>query len=188
MASRLALTCAILGAATVLLVTVLGGLGFPNYSHASQYISELGARGAPNAELINLAGFLPAGLLISAFAFFAWRALPRSGVTSLGLIGIALFALGYVAAAFFPCEAGCRPTQRSFSQTVHNLLGLAGYLIAPPALLALGWQARRWPDATWLSVLGFVSGALTFLGLLFLSPTFEYAGVAQRVLEGSVLT
>jgi hypothetical membrane protein len=98
------------------MLTVLGGANFPNYSHASQLISELGAFDAPNARIINLAGFLPAGLLISAFTFFAWRSLPRSRATTLGMLGLALFAMGYVAAAFFPCEPGCRPAQPSLSQ------------------------------------------------------------------------
>jgi len=172
----------------VVLLTVIGGANFPNYSHASQFISELGASGAPNARLINLAGFLPAGIFIIAFAFLARRSLPRSGATTFGLIGLALFALGYLVAAFFPCEADCRPTEPTLSQAIHNLFGLAGYLIAPLSLFALGWQARRWARATHLSVLGFIASGFALLGLLFLSPEFRYVGVAQRILEGSVLT
>lgn len=187
MTSRLALITGILGTLAVCLLTVLGGANFPSYSHASQFISELGAFGAPNARIINLAGFLPAGLLISAFTFFAWRSLPRSRATTLGMLGLALFAIGYVAAAFFPCEPGCRPTQPSLSQAMHNLLGLAGYFTAPLSLFALGWEARRWAKATYLSALGFIGGGLALLSLLFLSPDFRYVGVAQRVLEGSVL-
>lgn len=172
----------------MVLLTVIGGANFPNYSHASQFISELGADGAPNARIINLAGFLPGGILLMAFAFFAWRSLPRSGATTFGLLGLALFALGYLVAAFFPCEADCRPAEPTLAQAIHNLFGLAGYLFAPLSLFLLAWQARRWPNATHLSVLGFIGGALAFLGLLFLSPDFKYVGVAQRVLEGSVLT
>lgn len=186
--SRLTLITGILGTLAVFLLTVLGGANFPNYSHASQFISELGASGAPSARMINLAGFLPAGVLISAFTFFAWRSLPCSRATTLGMLGLALFVLGYVAAAFFPCEPGCRPTQPTLSQAMHNLLGLAGYLTAPLSLFALGWQARRWTKATHLSALGFIGGGLALLSLLFLSPEFRYVGVAQRVLEGSVLT
>lgn len=177
-----------LGALAVVLLTVVGGANFPNYSHASQFISELGADGAPNARIINLAGFLPAGVLIIAFAFFAWRSLPRSGATTFGMAGLVLFALGYLVAVVFPCEPGCRPAEPTLSQAIHNLFGLAGYLIAPPSLFLLGWQARRWGRATHLSVLGFIGAGLALLGLLFLSPEFKYVGVAQRVLEGSVLT
>lgn len=177
-----------MGTLAVFLLTVLGGANFPNYSHASQFISELGASGAPNARIVNLAGFLPAGILLSAFAFFAWRSLPRATATTFGMLGLALFALGYLAAVIFPCEPGCRPAQPSLSQALHNLFGLAGYLTAPLSLFLLGWKARKWPKALHLSALGFIGGGLALLGLLFLSPDFQYVGVAQRVLEGSVLT
>jgi hypothetical membrane protein len=71
-----------MGALAVFLLTVIGGANFPNYSHASQFISELGASGAPNARVINLAGFLPAGLLLIAFTFQACRLLCPSAASS----------------------------------------------------------------------------------------------------------
>ena len=184
---RLALITGILGPLAIVLLTVIGGANFPNYSHSSQFISELGASGAPNGRIISLSGFLPAGVLIIAFAFFAWRSLPRSGGTTFGMVGLVLFALGYLVAAIFPCEGDCRPAEPTLSQTIHNLFGLAGYLIAPLSLFALGWQARRWPKGRHLSVLGFIGAGIALLGLLFLSPDFRYVGIAQRVLEGSVL-
>lgn len=187
MTNRLALLTALLGTLAVFLLTVLGGVNFPNYSHASQFISELGASGAPNARIINMAGFLPAGLLITAFTFFAWRSLPRSKATTLGMLGLALFAVGYIAAAFFPCAPGCRPAGPSLSQAMHNILGLAGYVTAPLSLFVLGWEARKWPNAAYLSALGFIGSVLALLSLLSLSPDFSYVGVAQRVLETSVL-
>jgi hypothetical protein len=188
MTNRLALITGSLGALVVVVLTVVGGANFPNYSHASQFISELGADGAPNAHLINLAGFLPAGVLITSFAFFAWRSLPRSGATTFGMVGLAFFALGYLVAAFFPCEGDCRPVEPALSQAIHNLFGLAGYLFAPLSLGLLGWQARRWPKGMHLSGLGFIGSGFALLGLLFLSPDFKYVGIAQRILEGSVLT
>lgn len=187
MTNRLAFLTGVLGSLAVVLLTLIGGANFPNYSHASQFISELGADGAPNARLINLGGFLPAGIFIMAFAFFAWRSLPRSGATAFGMAGLSLFALGYLVAAFFPCVGDCRPVEPTPSQAVHNLFGLAGYLFAAPSLFALGWQARRWPKARHLAPVGFVGSGFALLGLLFLSPDFKYVGIAQRILEGSVL-
>ncbi len=188
MTKRLAVITGILGPLTVVLLTVIGGANFPNYSHAAQYISELGSVDAPHGRLISWAGFFPAGIFTTAFAFFAWRSLPRSGAATLGMLGLILFALGYLVAAFFPCEGNCRSAHPGFSQAIHNLFGLAGYLSAPLCLWALGWAARSWPRAGHLSVLGFGGGAMALLGLLFLSPDFRQVGVAQRVLEGSVLT
>ena len=186
--SRPILASACLGALAVVLLTVIGGAGFPNYSHASQFISELGADGAPHAGLINYAGFLPAGLLVCTFALLAWRALPRSVGTALGMVGIFLFGFGYLVAVVYPCEAGCRPATPNLSQTIHNALGLAGYLVAPFALAILGWQARSWPGAAVLSWMGIGGAILAFIGLSYLSPEFAYVGIAQRVLEASVLS
>lgn len=186
-AHRRATLCGLLGAFAALLFPVLGAVGTPGYSHAAQFISELGAHGAPQAQLVNWAGFLPTGILLTLFAWFAWRALPASLAATLGLSGLSLFSLGYVAAAFFPCEPGCLPAEPSLSQTLHNLLGLAGYLTAPPTLLALGWAARSWPGARYLATLGFIGGGGALAGLLGLSPDFAYVGLSQRLLEGSVL-
>jgi hypothetical membrane protein len=185
--NKIILTTAISGALWILLITVLGGANFPNYSHTTQFISELGAIGAPNAGIINLAGFLPAGLLITTFAFLAWWSLPRSWGTTFGMFGLALFALGYIAAAFFPCEPGCRPSEPSLSQALHNLLGLAGYFTAPLSLFLLGSAARKWPNGTTLSTLGIIGSGLSFLGLLGMLSEFSYVGLAQRILEASVL-
>ena len=44
-------------------VVVLGGAMQPGYSHVADYISELGAVGAPHGQAISVAGFLPIGFL-----------------------------------------------------------------------------------------------------------------------------
>lgn len=186
--ARWAFPFAVLGAGAVLLLTLLGASGFPGYNHESQFISELGARGAPHELWVRFAGFLPAGIFVVLFAAAAFHALPRAGLTSAGLLGLVVYAFGYVAAAFFPCEAGCRPAQPSLSQTIHNVFGLAGYLLAPLFMYALAWQARRWPGATHLAALGFVAAALVLVGLLTLSPKSAFAGSSQRLIEVAVLS
>lgn len=188
MLNKLVLTSACLGALTVLMLTIIGGAAFPNYSHLSQFISELGANGAPHASLINFAGFLPAGVFICGFAVLAWLALPRSTASAFGMLGIALFGLGYIVATFYPCDAGCRPAAPSADQAIHNALGLLGYLTAPFTLALLGWKARSWPGGKALSIHGFIAAVGAFIGISFLSPEFPYVGLAQRLLEVSVLS
>lgn len=184
---KLVLATASLGTIAILLLTLIAGAAFPGYSHSSQFISELGAQGAPHAKWVNFAGFLPAGVLICAFAIFAWMASPRSVGASLGFFGIALFGFGYFVAAFFPCEAGCRPSEPSPTQVIHNVLGLAGYVTAPFVLVLLGWKARGWAGGGFLSAAGFVCAGFSLAGLVLLSPEFPYVGLAQRLLEASVL-
>lgn len=182
---KVAAGAGLLGAACVVALTVVGAWAWPGYDHATQFISELGANGAPQATAVNYFGFLPAGLLISAFAVLAWRASPRSVAATLGMIGLVLYSIGYLAAAMFPCDFGCRPDEPSTSQVLHNLFGLAGYVFAPVTLFLLGLGARRWRGGEWLSWLGRFVALPALFGLLLLEST--YAGAAQRVLEASVL-
>lgn len=180
---------ALLGAVWLVAIVLIGAAGFEGYDHVSQYISELGANGAPQGWHVSWLGFFPIGLLICAFAFFAWRAAPSSVLSALGFVGVFLFSIGYVGSAFFPCDFGCRPEEPSFSQVMHELIGLAGYLLAPLTLLLLGIAAWSWPRARWLAVWSFIAaaGALVGLGGLFdaESPT---VGLYQRVLEASMMS
>lgn len=171
----------------IILVVVIAAAVTPGYSHVSQYISELGARGAPHEWSVRVAGFLPVGILLLSFCFFAHSALPRSRAATLGLVGLALFAVGYLVAAAFPCDLGCRPSEPSTSQLIHNAAGLIGYLLAPAFLFALAREARSWPGAASLVVVGYVAAGLALLGVLTLSPSSPTVGLSQRLLEVSVL-
>lgn len=189
MNGKLAMITAVLGAAWLVAMVLIGGASWDGYDHVAQYISELGANGAPYGWHVSWLGFLPIGLLICAFAYFAWAAAPRSVLSTLGFVGVFLFSIGYVGSAFFPCDFGCRPDTPSFSQVMHELVGLAGYLLAPLTLLLLGIAAWKWPDAAWLSILAFITaaGALVGLGGL-MDPTSPQVGLYQRVLEASMLS
>lgn len=187
MIARFAFVFALLTLVSVVLFTILGALGFPGYSHTAQFMSELGARGAPHEMLIRFAGFLPAGVSMILFVIGAFTSLPRSALTTIGLIGIALYAMGYIVAVFFPCDFGCRPEQPSASQAIHNLFGLIGYVLAPLTLLALGFSARKWPGGQHLSWLAYIAAALALFGMMTLSPKSPYVGLSQRLIECAVL-
>ncbi len=177
-----------LGSAAIVGVTViLGGALTPGYGHVAQFISELGEAGAPHEMWVRFAGFLPAGLLMLVFCASAFRALPRSRRVSLALLGVALYATGYIVAAAFPCDPGCRPLEPSGSQMIHNAAGAIGYLVAPAFLYALARAISDWPGAARLAATGYAASAVALAGLLTLSPTSEFVGLSQRALEASVL-
>jgi Protein of unknown function (DUF998) len=175
------------GVLLVAAMVVIAGQLTPGYSHFSQYISELGARGAPYEWHVRFLGFLPAGVLLLCFCVAALFALPSSGSTRTGLLGLSIFCAGYIAAAAFPCDPGCRPQTPSLSQVVHNATGLLGYVLAPAFLFSLGLAARSWPKARWLAQLSFALAFFALAGLLTLSSTSSAVGLSQRVLEASVL-
>lgn len=189
MNGKLAMITAVLGAVWLVAMVVAGGAAWDGYDHVAQYISELGANGAPFGWQVSWLGFLPIGILICAFAFFAWSAAPRSVLATLGFVGVFLFSIGYVGSAFFPCDFGCRPDTPSFSQVMHELVGLAGYLLAPLTLLLLGIAAWKWPGASWLAIFAFITAAGSFVGLSgLMDPESPQVGLYQRVLEASMLS
>lgn len=177
------------------IVSALMGFAFPivfatmdpAYDPARNFISELGAVGAPNAAMVNAYGFLPTGVLMCAFAVFAWASLPRSWMAALGLSGIFFFALGYVGAAFFQCDAGCRPENPSFDHIMHSLFGAPGYFLAPLFMGCLAAAARTWPGGGWLSLVAAAGMLATIGGLANFNFESPIVGVAQRVLEAGVL-
>lgn len=186
--TRIAGLLGIVGALMGFAFPILFAAMDPAYDPTRNFISELGASGAPHSTLVNSYGFLPTGLVMSGFAVLAWIVLPRSVATALGLLGIFLFAIGYVGAAFFPCDAGCRPENPSFNQLMHNLTGLAGYLGAPVFMALLALAARRWPGGAWLSPLAAAGAVLTVIGLAGLfDEASGQAGQSQRILELGVL-
>lgn len=178
----LAFWSAILAYAT--LAVLIGAGAYPGYSHARQYISELGATGAPNGALVSLGGFLPIGVLLMFFCGLAARLEPRGALRALGFAALSIFALSYVGAAFVRCDLGCPSQPTTPSQMLHNLFGLAGYLFGPVGLMLLGVSARGWPSGRWLSPLAFICGAVALAG--FLAMTGEMRGLVQRGVEGAM--
>jgi hypothetical protein len=122
-----------------------------------------------------------------AFAIFAWLAAPRSMLFTLGLIGIFLYAVGYLGTAAFPCDYGCRPEQPSFAHQMHLLFGLGSYLFAPLMLALLALAVRKWPNAGWLFVIGIVTAVGALGGLMTFDESSPYVGLSQRVIEVSVI-
>lgn len=171
----------------VLSLVVVGGDMTPGYDHASQYISELGATGAPHEWAVRLGGFLPAGLLFLAFCVIVYRGLPRAAGTGAAIVGLVLYGAGYLVAVAFPCDPGCRPSIPSTSQLVHNIGGLIGYVVVPASLFVLARRTRLAGLPARVERLGLVASGVSLFGLVVLLFEGPWAGLGQRALEASVL-
>jgi hypothetical protein len=168
-------------------VPVAGACAAPGYSHVSQFISELGARGAPHATLVAAAGFAPIGALVLAFLGLASEAFPPSSRKTAGLLGLAAVGAAYLVSALFPCDPGC-PSEGSFSQSVHNLFGLLEYLGAIAGLLLLSTALRGaacWRPLAASAAVCATLAALGFLGLL-LPGLGPFRGAGQRLAEAAI--
>ncbi len=186
--ARIAFWCALTSFLIFLVTIVAGGAGFPGYSHGAQYISELGAIGAPHSQIVSWFGFIPSGILLMTFAFVAPLTLPRSPWTWLGFSSLGFYAFGLVVGGLFPCDFGCRPDEQTAAQLIHNAVVGIGYLVGITALLVLGVQARKWAGGKHLLPLGVTCWLLAACSLPALDPGFEYAGIAQRIIEVSMYT
>lgn len=164
------------------------GIGFmqTGYDPASQYLSELGATGAPYADIVNYAGFLPVGTFLLLCLVVLVRVLPRGAGTFFGLVAIAAVSVSYIGAVFYPCDPGC-PAEGSASQVMHNALGILGYLGPIIGLWLLAGQFRN-KRPNWLSALTVLTaGAMTLGFVLLASPELAaYRGASQRLADFSL--
>jgi hypothetical protein len=192
MHNQKAATLGIIGVLLFIVNTVIAGILFPGYSHVSQFISESYAMGTAYGPQLRFLGYLPSGLCIAAFAYYAVKTLPKSGLTKLGFAGIGIFyGLATVVVSLFPCDAGCDNgiVPPSLSQLIHNLSGFLTYMIVPLSLILLGVAARKWPNGKTISLLGIACGITAMLFVYVLIPNLHstFAGLYQRIIEGSVL-
>lgn len=192
MHNQKAATLGIIGVLLFVVTTVIAGILFPGYSHLSQFISESYAMGTAHGPQLRFLGYLPSGLCIAAFAYYAVKTLPKSGLTKFGFAAIGIFyGLGTVLVSLFPCDAGCDNgiVPPSLSQIIHNLSGFFTYMIVPLSLILLGVAARRWPNGKTISILGIACGITAMLFVAVLIPNLHsaFAGLYQRIIEGSVL-
>lgn len=169
----------ILIASGVILPEILAAMQ-SDYSSVGHYLSELGAVGAPYAEITNLFGFLPVAITsVILLLFIATRRLSDRG----GRIGAVLLMLGlsagYGIAVGFPCDLGC-PIEGSARQAVHNLAGLIQYPMGAIGLVMMGVSLRRSHQR--LGSLCLFSGAAMGVGfVLMLAPDQAgYRGMWQR--------
>lgn len=180
------LTCArglaSLAACFAILLIVVGAAITPNYSHTSQFISELGARGAAFGELVSWGGFLPVGILLALFLVVAAPVVPFMGAARIGFyLFVASQSVAYISAAFAPCDLGC-PVEGSVAQGVHNLSGLLTYLTAGAALFMMATTQLLRPAMR----AAFVFAGIAWLTAFFLmaEPSFaSWRGLSQRVAE-----
>jgi hypothetical membrane protein len=184
---RLAPLAGLAASALAFAVPLVGARARPGYSHVSQFISELGERGAPSASWVSAAGFAPIGLLVLLFLGLAGRALPASRWKLPGLLCLAAVGAAYLAAWLAPCDPGC-PATGSLSQTAHNTFGALEYVGASAGLVLLGASfrgSRGWASLAPACAAAAVVVAAGFFAMLVpsLSPI---RGLAQRIAEGAI--
>jgi hypothetical protein len=178
----------ILGAGLFVVAAILGGLLIEDYNFTSQYISESYASGTKAGPYLRFLGFIPSGILLTIFAFAAAKKFPASKLIKLGFYGLGIFyGIATISTGIFPCDSGCSTEllDPSISQVIHNLVGLLTYMFVPLSIFLIGLGLKNFPSYKSLSIQGIAYGLISMLCvfILFSSPTSEYVGLTQRIIE-----
>ena len=180
--------CLTLFLSSIILTELIGFLR-SDYNLINHFISELGAAGAEYSRIINYFGFVP-----TAFSALIITLLLQSKFsnTRLSRVGFLLVGIGYFIAYFgafiFPCDFGC-PSEGSFSQNMHMILGLISYLITPVGLILLGIGLRKEPMIIH-SLASFVATFIFLLGFfMMLNPSqIDLLGFWQRLADYTIFS
>ena len=179
--------CLTLFFSSIMLTEFIGFLR-SDYNLINHFISELGAAGAEYSIIINYFGFLPIALSALTITLLLQSKFPNNRLSRAGLllVGSGVF-IGYFGAFIFPCDFGC-PAEGSFSQNMHNNLGLIYYLIIPLGLFVLGIGLRT--EAMIINAsISFSATSIFLLGFfMMLNPSqTDLLGLWQRLADYTVV-
>ncbi len=165
---------------------ILGGLFYNNYSHISQFISELGATGIENGSLINYLGFIPTQVFLLIFIFLCISVIPKTKTNMTGLFFIAIYAFTLGVAAVFPCDFECRPKNPSISHLIHIYSAMPGYLCGIVGIFFISSKSKLWTESNFFMIVSYILVVCALLAFIFLDSEFKIGGAIQRLLELSI--
>ena len=157
----------------------------PDYSHVSQFISDLGATNTANAAAMNYGAFLPAGVLLGVFGLSIALLLPRHILTTFASVLLMLFGTGIAACGLLSCDPGCPEAGGSLQNLIHNRIAPLSFM---SAIVGAGLLAVRFRQSAESRTLWIYSGATSvtaFCLILLLVSSLEardFTGLWQRLL------
>lgn len=170
--------------AGVVLPQIIGSIQ-NGYSHKSQFLSELGATGAPYQLLNNYGSLLPIAIAVFVLVLGLYQKFPRTLLITVGVTLLFAVGISYLSGFFFPCDPGC-PVTGSLKQNLHNLFGLFQYLSVITGLFLIFLGLRK--SAPKFSIFTLLITILVLAGFLqVISGEMEnWQGAWQRLSEYSL--
>jgi hypothetical membrane protein len=184
---KIGFLCGLLAPVLWALAITLCGSRRPEYSHLTQYISELGERGSSTEFLMRYVGFVPTGLMHMTFAASLYATFRGSRLSSIAAALLALNGLGRIVAGLFPCEAGCAGPRVLLSQKLHSLAAGVGFMALIGASILWGILLRRHKSLRGLSLYSIGTGLFGLVFLLLMSWSAESragTGLYERLSSG----
>lgn len=169
-------------------VTLICASFRPDYSHISQFISELGATNSPNATFMNVAGFIVSGLMITAFGLSLTLLLPTNLRSRIGSVLMIFFGVGMLVVGNYSCDIGC-PREGTFENNLHDQISGPIFIMGIVGIMLLGISFRNVPLLRGLWVYSVASALLSFgfmVGLVNSIESNQLTGLWQRLLLGTI--
>jgi hypothetical membrane protein len=162
----------------VFIVLVLASLT-PGYSHVADYMSELGATGAPYALVMNTLGFFLLGILMVGFAVGLHYGI-RQG-SEVGPLLIATSGIFIILTGIFSCDPGC--VNSTIIGELHDAFAMTigvAFAIAPFAIAQRLYEDKRWKNYFWFTLAIGVLSAFFGMGFIFIKLS-GWMGAVQRL-------
>lgn len=185
--SRILSISGLIGVIVFVIVVLVAASQFPGYSHAAEYMSNLGAIGQPSATTMTIGGFV-VGLLMILFGIATLMAFKKDWKGLLGGILIMWEGLSAILEAIFPCEPGCNATEPILSEQIHNILGPVSFIGLSICIIlwAFRFKGQKHWNGLWIySLIAGIAGIVLFLifGMSVGTPT---VGIWQRLLKADL--
>ena len=187
MLHRIGILCGILAPVLWASAIFVSGSLRPEYSHLTQYISELGERGGSTEFIMRYAAFVPTGLMHMAFSAFLHVAIKGSPLAANAAMLLAINGIARIAAGMFPCEVGCALPRLLLSRRLHSLSAGVGFVALIGAAFLWGILFRRYQSLRCVGVYSIVSGCLGLVLLALMSWSAELragTGLYERLSSG----
>jgi hypothetical membrane protein len=179
----------VLGPALFTAVVILCGARRPGYSHVAQLISELGASGTTHTTLMNVGGFIPAGVLMAGFGIATGRLLKGGTRAAIASGLLTLFGVGVMVAGVYSCDLGCPQPPRSTAGIIHDRVSVAAFLAGIVGIGLWALEFRRLTSFSDLWLYGAISSIVAlglFVALAVSLETRVITGLLQRLLLGTL--
>ena len=182
---RLGLYCGIVSPVLWLGLIAIAGALRHDFSHLTQFISELGERGSATEALMRCAAFGFTGFLHLCFAAGLLAIFRHGWLPTAAALLIALDGVGRMGAGVFPCDPGC--VRVSATQDLHTLFATIGFSSGILAAILWGVLFRRLAHFQSLSWLSIGSGVVALVSLLLMSWSgnpLEAPGLFEHLATG----
>ncbi len=164
----------------------IGGINYPHYNHMTQFISELGANGAPNNFFINYLGLVLVEIFLIVYLVFLLKHYSLNRISRIGIYLLLMYCFLLTVAAVFPIEYEFSTRNYSLSQSIHTIAGGFAYLSGIVGIIVLSIGYKIFSDDKKILIYGLILSTISLICFTLLNVENELDGLFQRILEVSM--